>query len=73
MKNRNGLAVVNENATDEEMDLLRNRARAAVERMGELNRDLDPDEVYREVTAVVEEIRQERYEAEQRAKAQGGR
>jgi PHD/YefM family antitoxin component YafN of YafNO toxin-antitoxin module len=30
------------------------------------NADNDPDEVYRDVTAAVEEVRQERYEREQR-------
>ena len=29
------------------------------------NQDKDPEEVYREVTAVVEEVRQQRYEREQ--------
>ena len=31
------------------------------------NADTDPDEVYREVTEVVEEVRQERYERSRRA------
>lgn len=38
-----------------------------VERIGERNKDWDPDDVLAEVTAVVEEIRQEQYEREQRA------
>ena len=50
----------------------RDELRAIIERIGERNRDKDPDEVYREVTEIVEEVRQERYEAAQRAKAQGG-
>jgi hypothetical protein len=36
-----------------------------VERIGERNKDWDPDEVMAEVTAVVEEVRQEQYEREQ--------
>ncbi len=43
----------------------------AVRRVQEANRDTDPDEVYRDVTAVVDEVRQERY-ARERA-GQGGR
>jgi hypothetical protein len=39
----------------------------AVERIGERNKGWDPDEVLAEVTAVVEEVRQEQYEREQRA------
>jgi prevent-host-death family protein len=37
---------------------------AAVDRIQERNADKDPDEVYRDVTEVVEEVRQERYERE---------
>jgi hypothetical protein len=37
-----------------------------VDRMRERNADKDPDEVYRDVTEVVEEVRQECYEREQR-------
>jgi hypothetical protein len=37
----------------------------AVERIGARNADKDPDEVYREVTEVVEEVRRERYERSQ--------
>lgn len=37
---------------------------AAVDRIQERNADKDPDEVYQDVTAVVEEVRHERYEAE---------
>lgn len=72
MKISNRLAVANETATEGELEEIGMRARAAVERMGEFNRNLDPDEVYREVTAAVEEVRQARYEAEQRAKVQSG-
>ena len=37
---------------------------AAVDRIRERNADKDPDEVCRDVTEVVEEVRQERYERE---------
>ncbi len=40
----------------------------AVKRLQERNADKDPDEVYRDITAMVEEVRQERYEREQAAK-----
>lgn len=43
------------------------RAWATVDRVRERNADLDPDEVLRDVTAVVEEVRQERYEQRQKA------
>jgi len=42
---------------------------AIIERIGERNKHLDPDEVLRHVTEIVEEVRQELYEEEQRAKA----
>ena len=42
---------------------------AIIERIGERNKHLDPDEVLRHVTEVVEEVRQELYEEEQREKA----
>ena len=42
----------------------------AVERIGERNKDKDPDEVLAEVTEVVEEVRRERYE---RKRAKDGR
>jgi hypothetical protein len=54
---------------DVSMDVLRARAIAAVERIRELNRDADPDQVMADVTAIVGEVRQERYEAEQAAKS----
>jgi hypothetical protein len=41
-------------------------AREAIECLGALNADEDPDEVLRVVTEVVEEVRQEHYEREQR-------
>jgi PHD/YefM family antitoxin component YafN of YafNO toxin-antitoxin module len=46
---------------------------ATVDRIRERNADKDPDEVYQDVTAVVEEVRQERYEAEQRRIARRSR
>lgn len=39
----------------------------AIDRMRERNAHLDPDEMLAEITEVVEEVRQERYDAEQRA------
>lgn len=41
-----------------------------IDQIGERNQHLDPDGVYRHVTEVVEEVRQERYEREQRAAAE---
>lgn len=43
-----------------------------IQRLQERNADKDPDEVLRVVTAVVEEVRQERYERQQRQDS-GGR
>lgn len=40
------------------------RGWAAVDAIHERNRDGDPDEVYRDVTAAVEQVRQERYDSE---------
>jgi PHD/YefM family antitoxin component YafN of YafNO toxin-antitoxin module len=37
---------------------------ATVDRIRERNAEKDPDEIYRDVTEVVEEVRQERYERE---------
>lgn len=42
---------------------------AALEELGRTNAREDPAEVLRDVTEVVEEVRQERYEREQAAKA----
>src|SRR5262245_58255805 len=39
---------------------------ATVDRIRERNADKDPDEVYRDVTEVVEEVLRERYERERR-------
>jgi hypothetical protein len=38
---------------------------AIIDQIGERNKHLDPDEVLRHVTEVVEEVRQELYEREQ--------
>jgi hypothetical protein len=51
---------------------VRERAWAAIERIGERNANLDPDEVLRHVTEVVEEVRQERYDRTH-GKVAGGR
>lgn len=40
---------------------------AVVDQLRRDNADKDPEEVYRDVTSVVEEVRQERYERENRA------
>ena len=39
-----------------------------VEEIQAKNADKDPDDIYREVTKVVEEVRRERYEREQKSK-----
>jgi PHD/YefM family antitoxin component YafN of YafNO toxin-antitoxin module len=52
----------------ERQELLR-QAREATERIAELNKDEDPDEVERIIDEVVEEVRQEHYEREQRQAA----
>ena len=43
----------------------RKRLWTLIQQIGERNADMDPDEVMRIVTEVVEEVRQERYEREQ--------
>ena len=50
---------------------IRERFWRAVERIGKRNADKDPDDVLRDVTEVVEEVRQERYERARQT--QGGR
>ena len=40
------------------------RGWATVDAIRERHRDVDPDEVYRDVSAVVEQVRQERYDSE---------
>jgi hypothetical protein len=54
----------------QEREAIRERFWRAVEELWALNADKDPDEVLRDVTGVVEEVRRERYERELRA--QGG-
>jgi hypothetical protein len=61
-----------ETLSEEERRQVMERFREAIERIGERNADKDPDEVMRIVTEVVEEVRQEHYEREQRA-AEGRR
>ena len=46
-------------------EYLRDRFFAAVDKIQELNADTDPDQVERDVTAIVEEVRQQRYERRQ--------
>jgi hypothetical protein len=56
--------------TAEQQEKGKQRFWKAVEQIRARNADRDPDEVYREVTEIVEEVRQERYERARRA--QGG-
>jgi prevent-host-death family protein len=51
----------------QEREECRRRGWEAVRRVQEANRDKDPDEVYRDVTAVVEQVRRERHEKERAA------
>jgi prevent-host-death family protein len=46
------------------------RFRAAVDELRRRNADLDPDEVYADVTAIVEQVRRERDERERRRPAE---
>lgn len=58
--------------TDEQVksqDELRELFWRAAVRIGERNRDKDPDEILAVVTEVVEEVRRERHEREQREAA----
>ena len=57
--------------SDEERQQVMDRFWEAVERIGERNRDLDPDLVMAVVTEAVEEVRQEQYEREQREAERG--
>lgn len=52
--------------SDQDREAAWQRFWSTVDRIRERNADKDPDEVYADVTAIVEEVRQERYEAEQR-------
>ena len=51
----------------EDEELVRERFWRTVARIKERNADKDPDEILRDVTEVVEEVRQEQYERERRA------
>jgi hypothetical protein len=53
--------------TEEQRNETKRRFWEAVERIRARNADRDPDEIYREVTEIVEEVRQERYERARRA------
>jgi prevent-host-death family protein len=58
----------------EDYSLLRRQREAAfsvIDRIRERNADFDPDDVLRDTTEVVEEVRQERYEQRQRAPQSG--
>src|SRR5437016_6169269 len=48
----------------QERDQRREQAWNAVRRLQDANQDADPDEVYRDVTDVVDEVRQEHYAKE---------
>ena len=52
-------------------DEVRNRFFEAVDQLQERNRDADPDEVERDVTEAVEEVRRERYEQRQHDTSHG--
>jgi hypothetical protein len=52
--------------TRQQQDEIERRFWQTVDRIRERNADKDPDEVLADVTRVVEEVRQERYEREQR-------
>ena len=49
---------------DEPSTDLRRQAIEAIERIGELNLDADPDQVLADVTTVVEDVRRERRQSE---------
>ena len=49
----------------------RERFFAAVDRLQERNREMDPEEVERDVTEAVEEVRRERYERRRRDAGRG--
>ncbi len=51
----------------EQVERQRKQAWAVVDRVRERNADADPDEVLQDVTAVVEAVRQERYDRKRRA------
>ena len=51
------------------LEQVRERAWAAIDQLRERNEDKDPDEVLRDVTDVVEQVRQERYQRRKRETA----
>jgi hypothetical protein len=57
--------------SEEERQQVMERFWEAVQSIGERNRHLDPDYVMAVVTEVVEEVRQEQYEREQREAERG--
>jgi uncharacterized protein YpuA (DUF1002 family) len=64
--------VFGQQLTEAERRLAKERFWRAAEQIGERNKDKDPDEELAFITEIVEEVRRERYEREQR-EAQGGR
>lgn len=61
------LAVIVSTEEYEQIERVRERGWAAIDAIRASNADKDPDEVLRDVTEVVEAVRQERYEQSQRA------
>ena len=70
MRRQGNTTVEIEPDLDEQVRAEKERQRAEdwaiIDQIGERNKHLDPDEVLRHVTEVVEEVRQELYEREQR-------
>ncbi len=69
MKQSQPTTVVSPEVVERRQREARERAWAVIERIGERNADKDPDEVLRDVTEAVEEVRQELYEEKRRAAA----
>jgi PHD/YefM family antitoxin component YafN of YafNO toxin-antitoxin module len=73
----NETVIIDENGTalavvlsfEEFQELSRERAWAIIRQVQERNADKDPDEILREVTEIVEEVRQEQYDRERAATA----
>jgi hypothetical protein len=69
MRKQGNTIVEIEPELDEQLRAEKERQRAEdwaiIDQIGERNKHLDPDEVLRNVTEVVEEVRQELYEREQ--------
>ncbi len=61
-----GTSTINRPVSQEQCEEIERRFWEAVDRIQERNAGQDPDEVLAHVTKVVEEVRQERYEREQR-------